>query len=413
MRPSVFTPTHTARYLDNCYGSLTGQTLSEWEWIVLLNGGAPDWRPPIADPRVRVLRSQGSAGVGAVKAEACDAATGDVLVELDHDDLLLPDCLAAVVGAFEAHPDASVVYSDFAQVNEDLSPNDERFGAIYGWVYSTETHAGRTYTRCHAMGPHPHHLGYIWYAPNHVRAFRTDRYRQVGGYDRALTVLDDQELMMRLYLVGDFVHVDRLLYFQRMHPANTQRDPEINSFIQEQTIRYYREHCETLFSAWCRRNGLRIIGLRTPTSPELERLEDEEVMILDADAPAIDAEENSVGLVRAMELLQRVPNRAALFNECYRVCAHGAMVRTLTPSTDGRGAFQDPSHIAFYNENSFWYLTQAARRVSIPDLSARLQVGYIGTIYPSDFYRDAQIPMVEADLLAIKDGLRLGGPLLC
>jgi len=305
------------------------------------------------------------------------------------------------------------VYSDFAQINDDLSPNDERFGDVYGWVYSSETHAGRVYTRCHAMVPHPHNVGYIWYAPNHVRAFSTAAYRQAGGYDRTLTVLDDQELMMRLYLVGDFVHIDRLLYLQRMHPGNTQRDPELNPFIQEQTVRYYREHCEALFSAWCRRNGLRILGLRTATSPELETIEGEEVLTLDAETPVIDADVDSVGLVRAIELLQRIPDRAALFNECYRVCVHGSMLRTLTPSTDGRGAFQDPSHVAFYNENSFWYLTQAARRASIPALDARLQVGYIGTVYPSEFYRDAQIPMVEADLLAIKDGPRLGGPLLC
>ena len=413
MRPTIFTPTHTARYLDNCYESLTGQTVRDWEWIVLLNGGAPDWRPAIDDPRVRVLRSRGSAGVGAAKADACDAATGDVLVELDHDDVLLPSCLAAVLDAFEANPGASLVYSDFSEVDEGLSPNPDRFDTINGWVYSHEIHAGRSYRRCHAMAAHPHNVGYIWYAPNHVRAFRAAAYRQAGGYDRTLTVLDDQELMTRLYLVGDFVHIDRLLYLQRMHPANTQRDPEINRFIQEETVRYYRERCESLFSAWCRRNELRIIGLRTPTSPELVPIDGEEIMTLDADAPAIDADEHSVGLVRAIDLLQRIPNRAALLNECYRVCAHGAMVRTSTPSTDGRGAFQDPSHVAFYNENSFWYLTQTARRNSIPDLSARLQVGYIGTIYPTEFYRAAQIPMVEANLLAVKDGPRLGGPLLC
>ena len=33
------------------------------------------------------------------------------------------------------------------------------------------------------------------------------------------------------------------------------------------------------------------------------------------------------------------------------------MLLSLTPSTDGRGAYQDPTHVAFYNENSFWYYT--------------------------------------------------------
>ena len=88
------------------------------------------------------------------------------------------------------------------------------------------------------------------------------------------------------------------------------------------------------------------------------------------------------------------------------------MLRSSTPSTDGRGAFQDPSHVAFYNENSFWYLTQAARRASIPDLRARLQVGYVGTLFPSDFFRKANIPFVEANLLASRTVRRWWTPAL-
>jgi len=85
---------------------------------------------------------------------------------------------------------------------------------------------------------------------------------------------------------------------------------------------------------------------------------------------------------------------------------------TQTPSTDGRGAFQDPSHTAYYNENSFAYLTQRELHVLIPDLTARLQVSYLGTSFPSEAHVDLQIPYVQANLLAIKDGPRQGGPLL-
>jgi glycosyltransferase involved in cell wall biosynthesis len=412
MRLSVFTPSHTATYLTDCYASLLEQTHDDWEWIVLLNGDAPNWRPAAADPRVRVSRVRGLSGVGAVKSEACNAATGEVLVELDHDDILLPECLAEIDRAFSENPEATLVYSDFSQVDKDLSPDDTRFGSVFGWTYTIEAHDGRDYTRCHAMAPYPHNVGYIWYAPNHVRAFRTDAYRAVGGYDRSLTVLDDQDLMMRLFLAGDFIHIDRLLYLQRVHAGNTQRDPEINPFIQSQTATYYREHCEALHAAWSRRHGLRILGLRTPTSPEIDLIQDEEVVVLDPENPMLDAADDSVGLIRCIELLQRIPDRAALLNECYRVGVHGAMLRTSTPSTDGRGAFQDPSHVAFYNENSFWYLTQAERRSSIPNLRARLQVGFLGTLFPNDFFRDTNVPFVEACLLVVKEGARLGGPLL-
>ena len=98
MRLSVFTPTHTARYLDNCYGSLAAQTFPDWEWIVLLNKGAR-WSPPQPDPRVRVITDDLASGVGQAKQRACAEASGQLLVELDHDDLLVGDALEKLVKA--------------------------------------------------------------------------------------------------------------------------------------------------------------------------------------------------------------------------------------------------------------------------------------------------------------------------
>ena len=57
MLVSVFTPSHDTRYLDLAYDSLAQQSLAEWEWIVLLNGKATGWKPPVADERVKVSRA--------------------------------------------------------------------------------------------------------------------------------------------------------------------------------------------------------------------------------------------------------------------------------------------------------------------------------------------------------------------
>ena len=55
------------------------------------------------------------------------------------------------------------------------------------------------------MAPSPHNVSYIWYAPNHVRAFRRSVYEAVGGYDPARTILDDQDLMCRMYEAAPFL----------------------------------------------------------------------------------------------------------------------------------------------------------------------------------------------------------------
>jgi glycosyltransferase involved in cell wall biosynthesis len=412
MQVSVFTPSHDTRYLNLAYESLRRQSLENWEWIVLLNGRARAWAPPEHDARVNVSRAPaGIRKVGALKRLACERASGEILVELDHDDVLAKGCLAQVVDAFK---DKGVVlaYSDFAQINEDGSANFDRFDESFGWRYTRGTIEGQSYDRCHSLAPTPHNVAYIWYAPNHVRAFRRSTYLEVGGH-ADLEYLDDQELMSRLYQAGDFRQIKRCLYFQRVHRANTQRVERINDAIQEQTVVYYRELIEPLALAWAGRNKLHALGLRTPVWIGEEPADAYEQVTIDPESPRLDAADNSVGIIKAPDVLQRIPARAEFFNEVYRVLAHGGLLMSQTPSTDGRGAFQDPSHTAFYNENSFVYLTQAGLRELVPGLTGRFQVSHLRTHFPSDQHEALYVPYVEANLLAIKDGPRQGGPLLC
>jgi glycosyltransferase involved in cell wall biosynthesis len=411
---SVFTPSHDTRYLTEAYESLAAQTHREWEWVVLLNGRARSWMPPREDPRVLVVPAPpGTKGVGALKRAAVERSKGDVLVELDHDDVLLPTCLEQVSRAFDEHPEASLVYSDFAQVEPDGTPNHDRFNPDSGWVYTPEGHDGVVYDRCHAMAPTPHNMGYIWFEPNHVRAFRRDAYEAAGGYDPEHAILDDQELMLRLYALGEFHHIDQLLYLQRVHRANTQSDPTTNATIQSKTVELYQQHIQSLALAWTQRAGLRAIRL-IPQSwygpPHEEGFEDVRLDVFD---PVLDLPDDSCGVVLATDVLQKLLYRATLLNEVYRVLPHAGMLLTLTPSTDGRGAFQDPAAVAYYNENSFMYLTQEVLRPTIPDLVSRFQVSHLRTFFPTDTHREMQIPYVQANLIAVKgDGPRQGGPLL-
>ena len=71
---------------------------------------------------------------------------------------------------------------------------------------------------------------------------------------------------------------------------------------------------------------------------------------------------------------------------------------TLTPSTDGRGAFQDPTHVSFRNSNSFWYYTrpEQARFIDSPVL---FEANRVKNFYPTNWHREHQIMYVNADLV--------------
>jgi hypothetical protein len=408
---SVFTPSHRPVYLDECYRSLVRQTYSDWEWVVLLNGGA-QWHPPEDDPRVRVVTAPRISGVGPAKAAACEQTKGDVLIELDHDDLLASDCLAVVAEVFNERPDVVLVSSDWADIEADGSPSEFRYDAGSGWEYDDAVVDGLAVHVCHGLVPSPHNVGFIWWAPNHVRAFRREAFWRVGGYDSTFGVADDHKLMVRLFLEGPFVHVPRCLYLQRRHPDQTQVHPRHNAEIQAHTVNLYWQSIRMLTSAWCTRHGFAEVSVGVPGalgSPASTAGID---VGIDPDHPFLPFPDDSVGALILSDVLQHVVDRAAFFNECYRVLVHGGLCFTETPSTEGRGAFQDPSHRSYWNENSFWYLTQANLRPAVPGLRARFQLSASRTWFPTPWHETNQLSYVQANLIAVKEGPRQGGLLL-
>jgi glycosyltransferase involved in cell wall biosynthesis len=415
-RVSVFTPSHQTRYLDDCARSLFAQTFDQWEWIVVLNQGAR-WRPPTEDPRLRVVVQDELAGVGAAKRHACSLALGEFLVELDHDDELRSDALQLIVEAFDSHPETGFVFSHFAQINEDGSRDDTRFDERNGWIYTETKVDGRPLLQCDALEAYPHNVSFIWFAPNHVRAFRRSLYDLTGGYDATRDVLDDQDIMCRLYQLTEFHLIEECIYLQRMHKKNTQRENEINARIQKETVALYDRYVEPNALAWAHRRGLKALDLgaahnKPPGYLGVDKYAAPDVDIVGDISQGIDLPDSSVGVIRAVDFLEHVPDKVGLFNELYRLLAHGGLLLSLTPSTDGRGAFQDPSHVAFYNENSFWYWTDRDYASFVPHINCRFQVSRLVTYFPSEWCEQHKISYVCANLIAIKEGPRQGGLLL-
>ena len=67
--------------------------------------------------------------------------------------------------------------------------------------------------------------------------------------------------------------------------------------------------------------------------------------------------DNCADEVNASDFLEHLQNdkRINIMTEIWRLLKPGGIFTSFTPSTDGRGAFQDPTHYAFWCENSFWY----------------------------------------------------------
>jgi len=68
-------------------------------------------------------------------------------------------------------------------------------------------------------------------------------------------------------------------------------------------------------------------------------------------------EDSTVDFIRAADLIEHLPDKVLTMNEAWRVLQPGGRFEILVPTTDGPGAWQDPTHVSFWNENSFLYYT--------------------------------------------------------
>lgn len=96
---SVIVPVYQAeKFLPACVGSVTNQTFSDWE-LLLVDDGCTDGSPRLcdalaaADSRVRALHQPKNAGVSEARNRGLREARGEYIAFLDADDALEPQAL--------------------------------------------------------------------------------------------------------------------------------------------------------------------------------------------------------------------------------------------------------------------------------------------------------------------------------
>lgn len=67
--------------------------------------------------------------------------------------------------------------------------------------------------------------------------------------------------------------------------------------------------------------------------------------------------DSSVDKIIAHDIIEHLPDRVHTMNELWRVLKPGGRAEIIVPTTEGRGAWQDPTHCSYWNRNSFFYFT--------------------------------------------------------
>ncbi|NCA91399.1 MAG: glycosyltransferase, partial [Gammaproteobacteria bacterium] len=199
-------------------------TYPQWEWVIVDDSGddgvgLSERLGPGLDPRVHPFFSDRHRGyIGTIKRLAATLCRGEILVELDHDDELTPDCLQRLVAAFRRHPAAGFAYGEAAEIYEASGAShwygwDAGFGYLSYWrQYDGVT--GRTVNVPRTPGTNWQTVRHLVGLPNHPRAWTREAYFAVGGHRPGLLVADDYDLILRSLLCTSLVRVPHLLYLQ-------------------------------------------------------------------------------------------------------------------------------------------------------------------------------------------------------
>lgn len=411
MKVSIFTPVHKIDIvtLYELFLSIDKQLyVEDFEWIILLNGEANtqyNYETLLTEhfhsaSWVKIYRTDTTGNIGALKAECCELAQGEILIEVDYDDTLTANAIHKIEEVFDNNPNTQFAYSNCWEFLPNGATNTP-YGTQYGWK-TKDYIFGRT--QMVSFPALPQYLRRIEWSPNHVRAFRKSAYQAVGGYDRSIAVGDDHDLICRFYRhfgQNGFAHIDDVLYHYRVHPNNTSNGQNRNAEVQIQVDINYQRHAEAMFLKWAINQGLIALDLGGRFNcPEgyasVDLLDAHHIADLTVTWPF---EDDSVGVLRAYHILEHLPDTIHFFNEAFRVLAPGGLLLIEVPSTNGKGAFSDPTHISFFNDLSFEYFTnENYARFIRPQFKGKFQKSRIVEYN----WQDPNIPIVSAQMICLK-----------
>lgn len=191
------------RYLNEMIASVQAQTYQNWE-LVLVNASPEDKDLAAAlhrfddDARITLITLEANLGIADNTNAGIEAARGDFICFLDHDDLLAPNALATYERLIRSDEDVRVIYSD-----EDFFSDD---GIHYDPHFKSDFNIDLL--RCHNYVTH-----FLACEARLARELMLDaRYDGAQDYDFVLRASEK---------VTSFAHVPEVLYHWRAHANST------------------------------------------------------------------------------------------------------------------------------------------------------------------------------------------------
>ena len=207
---SIVTPVYEPplAVFEETFASVVAQEHTDWEWILVDDASpSPQVRDFIreqaaTDPRIRLVERAENGHIVKASNDGVDAARGEFIAFVDHDDLLAANALKAMARHIGANEDVDYLYSDEDKADEDGNLHSE----FRKPRWSPERLRGQMYT-------------------SHLSVMRTSLVREVGAFREGYDGSQDHDLALRVSeRARRVVHVPQVLYHWRAIAGSAAAD---------------------------------------------------------------------------------------------------------------------------------------------------------------------------------------------
>lgn len=225
---SVVTPVYNTPLdvLTEMIASVRKQRFADWE-LILVDDRSPNAKvreilraAAEQEPRIRVIERAVNGGIVAASNDGIEAAQGEFIALLDHDDLLTPNALHVVNKEIEKTPEVDYLYSD----EDKVYPGGKIADPFRKPDWSPERLRQQMYTA-------------------HLSVIRTELVREVGGFRPGFDGSQDHDLILRVTeQARKIVHIPRVLYHWRIIPGSAAGDIDAKPYAWDAGLKAVNEH---------------------------------------------------------------------------------------------------------------------------------------------------------------------------